>query len=526
MIFAQPIVYQSSQVAKVLIENVQRERHTTFLQETRDLVEKYPRESFSYLFVEEGTWQLDDHTLLEIGPVDTNLLTSDGWVDVNFRENFTDDLLVFSQVQTKKGGDFVHTRQRNTSLDGFQAAMKDEEAFNNFGHVNETVDWMAISERSDRWSQNSYLAEKGVINVASDWHTIKFDSNFVQEPILIASIPTYGGADFSGLPSTNLTDDGQVDIKIEADISKDLQNDNIEEPVNSLAIDGKTSLRESKEKKTDKNLLFKSGFEGNIRIVPFDTSKETISGRDSETNFSWDTDLPAERAYFFYLIGNESPESYTETRIERVVGPNGKFTNALYMEVKKDYQGDDFITRNEFLLFPSSDMKQGYISYSMKLQPNYRDAWPDKDAWRLFMEWKEPKVGNKGSTNNYRFNLSTRADRKKKVHWTAKTEQTQPSINAEWEADNKEVPVPIDEWFDIEVFWRQGDAKNGRLWLAVNGEEIFDFQGRTEHAKRPQDLEFWSIFKLYTGLNSLENGPVYQWIDDVEIRSDTPRGLD
>ena len=144
----------------------------------------------------------------------------------------------------------------------------------------------------------------------------------------------------------------------------------------------------------------------------------------------------------------------------------------------------------------------------------------------FFWNGKNQKQDNKGSTNNYRFNLSTRADRKQKVHWAAKTQQTQPNINTEWEAENNEIPVPIDEWFDIEVFWRQGDEENGRLWLAVNGEEVFDFQGRTEHADRPQDLKFWSIFKLYTGLNSLENGPVYQWIDDVEIRSDAPKSLD
>ena len=138
---------------------------------------------------------------------------------------------------------------------------------------------------------------------------------------------------------------------------------------------------------------------------------------------------------------------------------------------------------------------------------------------------KKPKVGDQGSTNNYRFNTTIRANREQ-IHWTAKTQQTQPTINTEWTEDNTEVSVPIDEWFDVEVFWRQGNENDGRLWLAINGEEVFDFQGRTQHAYRPQDLKFWSIFKLYTGLNSLAKGPVYQWIDDVEIRSDSPRSLD
>lgn len=476
MIFAQPILYQSSQATKVLIENVQRERLTTFVQEIRSLDEKYATESFSSLFLEEETWQLDDYTLLEVGPIDTNILASDSW-------------------------------------------------------VNKTFGWRSNSAESGNWIQKNYLEGTTDNKVNSNWYTINFNNSFFQKQILIASIAIYDGDDFAWLGSTTLSD-AQVDIKTEEGISKDIQTAPIGESVNFLGKDGNNSRRGSKiaqkkEKQNNQgNLLFKSGFEGNVNVVQSKNGKYTISGTDSETSFSWDKDLPAEKAHFVYLTGKESPEPYIESRIEQVIGPKGDLTNALYMEVTKDYQEDNFVTRNEFSLFPSPDMKQGYISYSMKLQSNYWDAWPDKDAWRLFMEWKEPQVGDQGSTNNYRFNLSTRADRKQKVHWTGKVQQTQPSINTEWEADNKEVPVPIDEWFDIEVFWRKGDEDNGRLWLAINGKEVLDFQGRTEHASRPQDLKFWSIFKLYTGLNSLKNGPVYQWIDDVEIRSDTPRNLD
>lgn len=293
--------------------------------------------------------------------------------------------------------------------------------------------------------------------------------------------------------------------------------------------DGNNSYRGSKvgqeEENQDKqgNLLFKSGFEGNINIIPFDGNKETISGTDSETKFSWDTDLPAEKAQFLYLTGNESPKPYVENRIERVIGPDGKLTNALYMEVKKDYSSDNLITRNEFQLFLSPELQQSYISYSMKLQDNDLDAWPNKDAWRVFMEWKEPGIDHSSEgTNNYRFNLSINADREQ-IHWSGKTQQVQPSRLDEWSAHNKEVSVPLGEWFDIEVFWRKGDEDEGRLWFAVNGEEIFDFHGRTQHAKRPQDLMFWSIFKLYTGQDALQIGSVYQWIDDVEIHSDFPK---
>ncbi|MEM7590089.1 MAG: hypothetical protein AAF383_00960 [Cyanobacteria bacterium P01_A01_bin.83] len=528
VIFAQPLSYQGSDAAIVRIEDIQSDRFTAFLQEPRNLDGIRTKESFSYLVVEEGTWQLDDDTLLEVGTVNTNLLTSDGWEDIDFSNNFTADPLVFSQVQTDNGSDFVRTRQRNTSLDGFQVAMEEEEAFNNSGHAQETVGWMAISEGSGNWSQNNYLAGATGNTIDHKWHTIDFSDQFSQPPAFLASIATYNGGDSSGLRSNNL-DKAQIDIKIEEDTTRDQETYHANEKINYLAIDANitfsgTKVGQEGNQNNQGNLLFKSGFEGDIKIVPSGNNKHTISGTDSETNFSWDTDLPAEKAQFLYLTGKESPEPYIENRIEQVLGADGNLTNALYMEVTKDYKGDNSVTRNEFQLFPWSDMRQGYIKYSMKLQPNYWDAFPDKDAWRVFMEWKEPDLGDTGGTNNYRFNTSIKADRDQ-IHWSAATQQVQPNRRTEWTADNKEVSVPIDEWFDVEVFWRKGGENNGRLWFAVNGEEVLDFQGRTQHADRPQDLQFWSIFKVYTGLNSLKNGPVYQWIDDVEIRSDVPRSF-
>ncbi len=270
-------------------------------------------------------------------------------------------------------------------------------------------------------------------------------------------------------------------------------------------------------------LLFKSGFEGNVAIVPYGRNKYTLTGTDKETNFAWNRDLPAKKAHFVYLTGQESPDAYIDNRIEETIGADGKPTNALYMEVTGDYPEDDFITRNEFSLFPSSSLKQGYIKYSMKLQKNYLDAWPDKDAWRVIMEWKEPKVDDTGGTNNYRFYIAVKADREQ-IHWAAQGDQFQPKFVNDWTFENKTVSVPIDQWFDLEVFWHQGDEKNGRLWFAVNGQEVIDYRGRTQHKNRPQELYFWSIFKLYSGSgkNVLENTRLYQWIDNVEIWSDFP----
>ncbi|MEM7593477.1 MAG: peptidase, partial [Cyanobacteria bacterium P01_A01_bin.83] len=158
VVFAQPLSYNSSHAAIVRIEDIQGDRFTASIQEPRNLDRKHGKESFSYLVLEEGTWQLEDDTLLEVGTVDTNRLSSKGWENVNFANDFADDPLVFSQVQTDNDQDFVNTRQRNTSNSGFQITMQKEEALNYSGHATETVGWFAIDAGNGNWSQNNYLA--------------------------------------------------------------------------------------------------------------------------------------------------------------------------------------------------------------------------------------------------------------------------------------------------------------------------------------------------------------------------------
>ena len=242
VIFAQPLSYNNHNAAIVRIEDIQGDRFTASIQEPSNLNGYHPNESFSYLVLEQGTWQLEDDTLLEVGKVNTNLLSSDGWKNVNFANDFADDPLIFSQVQTDNGADLVHTRQTNTNNSGFQITMQEEEARNDSNHATETVGWLAIDAGNGNWSQNNYLAGQTGNSVNHNWHAIDFKNNFSQSPVLLASIGTYNGVEPSGLRYNNLNSD-RVNIKIEEDTSKDAEVYHSKEAVNFLAIAGNNPLR-------------------------------------------------------------------------------------------------------------------------------------------------------------------------------------------------------------------------------------------------------------------------------------------
>lgn len=242
VIFAQPLSYNGHQTAIVRIEDVQQDRFTAFVQEPGNLDGKHLNESFSYLVMEMGTWQLEDSTVIEVGTVDTNLLAPNGWENISYASDFTEDPLIFSQVQTDNDSDFVRTRQRNASNSGFQLAMEEEEAYGNSGHKNETVGWLAISAGTGSWGQNSYQAGQTGNSVTDNWHTINFENSFAQPPAFLASVATYDGPDSSGLRYSNLNGD-RVRIKIEEDTSKDGETNHTTEVVNFLAISGQDFLR-------------------------------------------------------------------------------------------------------------------------------------------------------------------------------------------------------------------------------------------------------------------------------------------
>ena len=269
-------------------------------------------------------------------------------------------------------------------------------------------------------------------------------------------------------------------------------------------------------------LIFKSGFEGSTRIIPVTGrlhDAHAIIGEDN--GFSWETGLPGREPRFFYIAGKD-PDRYIGTEIREVIDPHGNQTNVLHMAVKGDYpdDGQATVTRNEFFFDPPSDFKQAYISYWMKLSPNLKEDWPSGGGNLSIMSWKDVQAPVGG--DNYVFKIALE-NHDGQLYWMTLGRQAYPQRKVHWNLVNKRNPVPLGEWLKIEVFFRMDDEQNGRIWFAVNGQEIHNYHGITEHESNPQELRAWSIFKLYpAGSKGTLNATIFSEIDDVEIWSDFP----
>jgi hypothetical protein len=244
VVFAQPLSYDGRDPAIVRITDIQSDRFQAFVQEPNYKDVEHVPESFGYLVVEAGTWELENGSLLEVGTIDSNLLTSEGWETISLTQDFAETPLVFSQVQTDEGADFVKTRQQNATASEFQVAMEEEEALQASGHAFETLGWMAIPPGQGNIDGNAYIADRTGSDVTDNWYTVDFGSSLPASgeeeaetdgvPFL-AAIASYNESDPAGLRYNNLSRDS-VNIKIEEEISADSETNHAGEVVNFLAF--------------------------------------------------------------------------------------------------------------------------------------------------------------------------------------------------------------------------------------------------------------------------------------------------
>jgi len=277
-------------------------------------------------------------------------------------------------------------------------------------------------------------------------------------------------------------------------------------------------------------LLFRSGFESGVILDPphLEGSEWSQFMHGGDAGFAWENILsrgtPKNR--FTYLVSSSKHLSeFANTRIETVMGRDGQPTQALMGQlIKQDPTLLADNTRNQYGFYPKATDTQAYMRYWIKLQPDLGTAVlpAGQTGSRQLMEWKEQ--GPPGQRSDFRWNINVKRSPGTPLYWwvNAQFGDLQDSPKA-WECTST-VPVPLNEWFLLEVFWKL-DTVNGRVWGAVNGQTFADFRGQTQ---KDDGLFVWWPFKVYVGgqLEAISNNPgytsIYQWVDDVEVYDDIP----
>jgi len=246
--------------------------------------------------------------------------------------------------------------------------------------------------------------------------------------------------------------------------------------------------------------------------------------RGADAGFDWSTAFPARLANFQYLVYDSDAadpnalKSFVDTRIETVTGPHGQPTRALYQEVRRRGSA---ATQNDFILFEWDPSRtRGYLRYWVKLQPDLDRIMASPGHWRLLTEWKEtPASPGYPLDFQYRWGFyisNVATPQYSGLAWKLEATRTEPGttgFSTDWTKWNHTLPVPLGKWFQLELEWLN-DQRNGRISVRVDGQIVAEHTGPTQ---RSHALGKLYASMVYTGPESTDIGPAYQWVDDVEL---------
>ncbi|NEQ54952.1 MAG: hypothetical protein F6K11_33320 [Leptolyngbya sp. SIO3F4] len=236
VVIASDPTFNGSDPAVVRIKNVTAKNFQLRLQEPRYKDGRHTQESVSYVVMEAGDWSLANGARIVAGTHISNKLTSKGF-DAVALENFGNTPTILSQVQTTNGRDWVTTRMKNPSNNGFQLAMQEEEAFNKGGHVNETIGWLALSQGIA--SDGDTLLQGGMTgrSFGSDRKSVQFAEPFENAPSVIAKLGSFYGSDTANL---RLDDINNISFgaRVYEEQSMDKELGHTNESISFLALEG------------------------------------------------------------------------------------------------------------------------------------------------------------------------------------------------------------------------------------------------------------------------------------------------
>jgi len=251
-------------------------------------------------------------------------------------------------------------------------------------------------------------------------------------------------------------------------------------------------------------LLFSSGFEDGVSLGTLEDGYQPILGTGSETGFSWPITVLGASESALHFIDHNSGQ-FLQSEIRTVTGHDGTSTKALY----NNEVNSTGVTQCPYeILNITEGTKDLYIKYWIKMDSESLTA---SDMWRTFFEYKTKDYADGTGFRLIAF-IYTDDDGDPYWHWQG---DTSPN-NAVWEIDNRDVPVPMGEWFLTEFYWHWSEGEDGRALWKINGQVIGDHHGPTTQNSKP--IDFIMMTQIYGDSN-----PKHQWIDDIEIWDGLPK---
>lgn len=286
-------------------------------------------------------------------------------------------------------------------------------------------------------------------------------------------------------------------------------NDKDEVDVNWIAF-VKPAPAETAPPQAQPELIFQSGFEGGCKVVPLGESQNAIVGQD--------TTLPEKNDWVKDL---EERAGIRQCRIEYTGGDDSKRYAKIIPEpgnpgnhVLQFWLGDSWMASEHTVkgrvqvdfYGMREGLKEFYQSVRVFLPEDMKTlrSYPHPITWCTISEfWNNTWWG--GNKNGFRVTLGIGKPTAAESDLEFILDAQDPGMKRVWGVSNHQVKVPIGKWFTMEYYFKEGDSKSGRFFLAIRPEGgqrqvVYDVTGFTHNTRdpSPDGLTDYNPMKLYT----------------------------
>lgn len=286
--------------------------------------------------------------------------------------------------------------------------------------------------------------------------------------------------------------------------------------------------------------VFKSGFENNTTIGPdngFGGSGffQSVTGTDTSTGYTWPLNLWGAQQMGIHL---DPEDGYTDAdtshflnEIVTMTGHTGASTKALHMKIfgydNNSCCAQDVLEANTFSTPIHDEYFRIWVNISSQLLTNFA---ANSNDFEVLWEWKTlnntrvgTNINNSGGT----------------PYWSFQTDDLGRSMACQYEDPNtgatysgcstyvnlwqiygrqKSLPVPIGQWFLLEVWQHRSIGQDGRYAYAVNGTLVYDYRG-PNYGLGNEEVTNSYYMNMYGA-----QFPKEWWLDDIEVRDSLPPG--
>ncbi len=300
----------------------------------------------------------------------------------------------------------------------------------------------------------------------------------------------------------------------------------------------KTTTEKDVAHEIEGEMVFHSGFEPESRIVNQSAEGADIVGRDLSLPppNDWETDLEGRSGMGEFSLQYQGGDSTQRlARITEDPGQSGNHVLQYWMrrpnvDIDKAYGGKFRIQSNLY-------GNQGLHEFSYRVRMYLSRDWQllvdreEEMGWFILAEYWN-NAGWTGEDHVFRMHLTINKDigRDNPLYFGISAQTKPGSWTDYWHAENRSFLIPLEEWINLDVFFREGDRGTGRFRLLVTDpadsiHTIFDIRDFTHHPEDPgpDGMKHLNPMKGYSHRDNIirvnEAGGILQILwDDFEFR--------